>query len=445
MATPPLTMDDHETDASSFSYVPSCFPDDICFHIMLFLELNSIKHCVLISKQWNLMARKIPISVDMSYKIEKLEHCLKLLSRSKLHWNMTSLDLTKNSLDTNSSVWIEIFMNSHYISSLKQLNLNYNYDMGDPCFTMIAKSTKFQNLQVLKASTCGITDFSVQVLAQNAAMSNLRELYLNRNDITESGVKALSTSTIMSQLQVLDLYCKRIGPNGAQHLALAPFKLRELHLLACEIQDDGAIAIGKSPQMCNLTLLDLQANSIETVGASALLGSEYMKNLTSLNLSENKLGKSIGMIIASNLSNLTYLHLGDSKIGEEGAISIVSSPNMSNLTFLSLCHNSLGADFASTLASSVHISKLQKLDLYYNNLGDSGATSLASSAYLKSLTFLDLAYNTIGNEGVLSIALSRNLPSLKRLILANNNFTYTGEDALKQSRYAAFTLMDELY
>ncbi|KAG2383461.1 hypothetical protein C9374_004132 [Naegleria lovaniensis] len=265
---------DHSLDESLASYAPSCFPDEVCLQIMSFLELDTIHHCFLVSKQWSWIAREIPISPNLK-RLGNLERRLKLMSKCHC-MNITSLDLSQQFIGTSSTRALQNIVRSEYASRLKELNLNDNYrKVGDEAFQRIAKSTALQNLEILSANGCNITDSGVIALSQSATLSKLRELRLMGNQISEYGVRSLSTSKSMSNLQVLDLSHSWIGPKGAEYLAQGNAKFTELHLLFGHIEDRGAMAIAQSPQMCNLTILNLDANSIENAGALALAGSEF--------------------------------------------------------------------------------------------------------------------------------------------------------------------------
>ncbi|KAG2373400.1 hypothetical protein C9374_012139 [Naegleria lovaniensis] len=387
------------SNSSVNSYTPSCFDDDLCVYIMSFLEFDTIKVCFFVSKQWNMMARKTPVSLMMRYNYHNgLEKRLELMSKCQ-HVNITSLDLGQNSIEKPSA--IKNIVQSKIASRLKVLKLDYNYSLRDSALSLITTSTKLTNLQVLNVNHCNITDIGVEALAQSVIMSNLRELHLQGNDISEKGARALSTSKFMSKLQILHLgYFKmeitRIGSKGAHYLAHGNSKFTELYLSFCDIGDSGAIEIGKSPHMSNLTVLNLRSNNIGNEGAMALIGSDYLTTLTFLDLSGNRLEKSGAKLIALKLSNLTTLRVGSNEIQEEGAISIVTSPHMSNLTCLSMSYNSLGVNFAEKLASSPYLSKLKSLDLCGNQLGDEGTIIIASSGEnLKNLTQLvhELSHN----------------------------------------------------
>ncbi|KAG2379426.1 hypothetical protein C9374_006543 [Naegleria lovaniensis] len=408
----------HDHDDDHNLTLSNCIPHEICFHIMTFLDMDTLIHkCFLISKSWNVMARKIPLSVlDMGSPIEQAHDRLKLLSNCQQLMNITFMDLSRGR---------EI------------------HDKTDDIFKELATCTTLQNLKVLHA--CGhLSDIGLQALAQSSYMSNLRELRLlfGNDGITEYGIQILSTSPMMRHLKILYLCDSKISPRGVQHLVQANFKLTELQLPQSDtdavgsVGNGGAIAIGNSPQMNHLTILNLENNAIEDEGALSLIRSEHMKNLTSLDLSSNlNLSKAVAMLIASTMKHLTHLTLGYTNIGEEGAIAIVTSPHMSNLTFLSLEGLRLGEVFAMKLASSSYCSKLKELHLFYNYLGDSGAQHIASSEYMKNLTSLYLGNNNIGDSGAKSIASSEYMKNLTNLSLCYNHISDDGAMCISSSIY----------
>ena len=155
-----------------------------------------------------------------------------------------------------------------------------------------------------------------------------------------------------------------------------------------------------SPHLTNLThlSLDFGGNRIGDAGVQALAGSPQLKNLTRLELGVNRIGEAGARALAASthLTNLTHLDLGNNQISEAGARSFADSQHLTNLTDLYLGNNQIGDAGVQALAAGPHLTNLTRLDLENNQISEAGAQALADNPRLENLSHLDLGGNRIG-------------------------------------------------
>lgn len=210
-------------------------------------------------------------------------------------------------------------------------------------------------------------------------------------------------------LAELRLFGADLGPEGARHLARAPFlpRLRSLALSVTHLGTQGMLALLAAP-LVELQHLEITAERM-TVGAiKALAQSPYLSNLRSLTLSEDQMG------------------LGPMK-------ALARSPRLGQLDRLDLQGNHLEDECVTLLAQSPYVAALRDLNLSRNRMGKSGAAALANSA-IANLGVLDLGYNGIGTEGLLALLPWLERQRLVHLDLGNTFFDSNGIAALAQSR-----------
>ncbi len=134
---------------------------------------------------------------------------------------------------------------------------------------------------------------------------------------------------------------------------------------------------------------------IEAIGASPVL-----RRLSSLSLYWNQIGMNRARVFLAspNLVNLTTLDLDDNSIRLDG-LRALTAADMPRLRHLNLRANVLGDEGAAILAASPFLSRVRKLGLAYNGIGDAGAAALAASPHLRALTLLDVRHNRLTDAG----------------------------------------------
>lgn len=192
----------------------------------------------------------------------------------------------------------------------------------------------------------------------------------------------------------------------------------------------------------NLTSLDLENNKkIEIKDIQAIVTSPNMCQLTSLNLGGTDIGSKVVEVIVNskNMSKLEFLDLRGNAIGLEGVKAIVTSPNMMNLTSLGLRSNYIDLEGVKAIVNS--ILKLTSLDLSWNHIGLEGAEAIAISPNMSELTSLVLSHSDIGLKGVNAIIESEymlNLTSLNLVLTA-------GPEEIKTILFSKLSKLSKLY
>ena len=326
--------------------------------------------------------------------------------------SLEKLWLNGNHLGPSTAVVINALKE---ISSLKQLNLNYNKSRSEELASVISSVVaKNKSMEKLLLSDNGLNDDGVIRIAESLCKhSKLKTLNLQNNNITEKAAGALA-SVISSNSGLEQIYL------GNNQLQLGVIKIaRELKKLS------------------TLKVLDLISNGMtEQVVDELVAAIRINKSLEKLWLNNNHLRSSTVVVVndLKEISSLTELYLNDNtdRIKELApAISSVLAKNKL-LGKLSLRDNGLNDDGVIKIAQSLcKHSKLKALNLQNNNITEKAAEALAS--VISSNTELQKLY--LGNNqlqlGVIKIARGlKNISSLKVLDLSNNNITEQAADEL---------------
>jgi len=144
--------------------------------------------------------------------------------------------------------------------------------------------------------------------------------------------------------------------------------------------------IANSSIMKQLTHLDLDGCEIPNV--LDILRSANAKNLQTFSAFSNQIEEGMDVFLSPNVENLTSLDLEYNYIGNEGAITIANSPYLKNLKKLSLALCMIGDEGAKAIANSPNLSGLNTLYLQENNIVD--VTCIEKSKYLTNLTDVHL-------------------------------------------------------
>jgi len=214
-----------------------------------------------------------------------------------------------------------------YATNLTDLDLNWNYGLGD-----ISAVSSLINLTYLSIQGCQISDISVV-----SSLSKLKSLALGANLIND--VNAVSGLTNLTKLY---LWSNQINDISA----LSDLSdLTGLNLQRNKIENISAIST-----LTKLQWIYLDENKIEDI--SAISGLKALKTLV---LSENQIAD---ITAVSELSSLTTLKLASNKITDCNSLE-----NLGNLTLVELQENQI-----RDISELSHLANLTRLYLYGNPL-----------------------------------------------------------------------------
>jgi len=185
------------------------------------------------------------------------------------------------------------------------------------------------------------------------------------------------------------------------------------------LDDEGALALARSPYLANLELLDLARNRLTGAGLAAIAGGRW--RLKELALADNviELGQvPIAQVFgAPALAGLEVLDLAGVTATPKDVKLFVGGPHLANLRELDLERSHLGKEGAAALCDAFALPSLRRLRLERNSLCDAGALAIAGCARLAKLTTLEAGHNLIGKKGGTALATSAHLAGLERLTL----------------------------
>ncbi len=291
----------------------------------------------------------------------------------------------------------------------------------------------------------GWKDISYTIdIAGVVALRHLRqigELILSSLRLNGEQVRAIASSPNLENLTSLDLGYNAFGPRGAQLLARSTTlgRLRTLNLAGCQLGDEGVVALAGSAHLSRLTSLELRGNAISAAGAAALAGSPHLQDLQTLLLEDNALGP-IGaqeLVDTEQLRALQTLDLSRNGLGAEPIPSLARSPVLAHMTSLKLNHNNLTGASLRHLAGSPHLGNLEILELDGNGIDAAGILALTGSDTVKQLTALSLAENNLSDAAFKALAKWPGLAHLKKLVLRKNVGGPAGIQALTTSPFLA--------
>lgn len=238
---------------------------------------------------------------------------------------------------------------------------------------------------------------------------------------------------------------------GDQHLSGSPetgITLDEQHVL----DDDGAIAISRCPNLAALNSLTLGSGTIGPPGVEALVNSPYLSGLVSLSLHGHPVGDE-GLAHLSRspfASRLLELDLRNTEVGDEGlqAFFAASPSRLRRLCLGSYGSHRVTADGLSTLircesftdisdlilegipltpehirslANNPSFASLRGIHIGLSNFDDRMAEELAASPYVRNLRSIDLQNNRVGTRGIAALARSAVLDTVTSLGFYNNS------------------------
>lgn len=211
------------------------------------------------------------------------EEVARILQKSKI----TSLRLLGNDIGESGG---EALAQAVANSALTELDLSFNYDMGQAAVLALANALPASKLVSLKLNSAEIRDESAIAIFKALPATPLTHLSLEANRIGDAAAIAIGEVLADSRLIHLDL-----SVNG--------------------IKDDGAIAIARALPQSGLVNLNFRANDIRDAGALAIFNELPQSCLKHLNLGWNKIGayRTTAAAIANAIpgSKLEYLNISE--------------------------------------------------------------------------------------------------------------------------------------
>jgi len=198
-------------------------------------------------------------------------------------------------------------------------------------------------------------------------------------------VARLATSPHLAGLRRLRLARAPLGPAGAEALAGARFRLRELSLWTSPVEEEGAAALAAAPALDGIEHLGMVHCRVGVAGARAIGAAPGLGQLRALDLRQNRLGQRGGVAFAegARLTALETLSLWGAGIGDAGAAALVDSPVAARLARLNLRSNAITDAGAARIAAAPALASLRQLNLNHNDIGDNGFAALAASPSLR--------------------------------------------------------------
>ena len=299
-----------------------------------------------------------------------------------------------------------------------------------------------QSLSLYGTDLCsGITDIST-ILVQ---CSKMRELHLVCCNINSDGAHMLARGLATTSLDVLDLSSNNIGPNGMKSIA-DNVLCKELFFNDCNIGPEGAMHLARSILLKPvLAFLNLVNNCIDSISIIKLAeGLSYCVSLQGLILMHNDVGYNGAIALAQRLQhcpNLKNLNLASCNLGGDGIVRLAEQfHSWTSMKYLSLSDNGLGSQMFLISGGIQQLVYLQGLCLSNNSIDNAAATALAEGIQRCSLLHtLIVSKNLIGSGGASVLAESMKCERIKYLDFSNNLL----DDACIQS-LGALVLTSEL-
>ena len=269
---------------------------------------------------------------------------------------------------------------------------------------------------------------SFKEISSILVQTQLKELFLIQCNIDSEGADILAGGLTATSLDTLNLSSNNVGPNGMKSIA-DNIICKELILHNCNIGPDGAMHLAHSILLKPvLTTLNLAGNGIDSISTIALAeGLNHCCNLQELNLSLNNIGYDGAVALAQCLQscfNLRRLALYSCKLEGDGIARLAEQfHSWTNMELLHLSDNGVISEGDMFIISGgiqqLHL--LQELYLANNSIDNASATVLAEG--IQSCPLLHTIYiskNLICSCGARVLAQSMKCSKINYLDFSNN-------------------------
>jgi Ran GTPase-activating protein (RanGAP) involved in mRNA processing and transport len=203
---------------------------------------------------------------------------------------LASLDLQGNAhLTGRGAIAIA---HSRALPALEALDLRDNQVSADGLWAL-ANSKALPHLADLGLSGNPLGDAGARSLASSPLLprqlARTGTLDLRGAGLGPAGVQALVSGDHLRPVVVLNLNRNQIGDAGVIALSVADLRrLRELHLAANAVTDEGAAALATAPFFGRLRTVDFADNLLSPGGPVALMSSPYWNWRTVIDVSDNR-------------------------------------------------------------------------------------------------------------------------------------------------------------
>jgi len=288
----------------------------------------------------------------------------------------------------------------------------------------------------LDLSENALPDRALTSLARCPAWPSLERLNLYRGLYEAPGMRALASAPIARSLRSLNLSrCHTIKAAGLRALLRSEHLtgLRELNLAECQVGSRVIKDLFAYPWQ-GLERLDLSSNDLTAAGVRHVAGSLRMATVRSLNLGGNHHVNDDGAVALArspHLGALVALDLGFWELRARGVRALAEAPWMKQMRRLELCGFTASAAGLEILAGA-EMPALRWLDLCYSHLGDEDLRPLLGAAWLPRLTFLELGNNELTAAGAKMLAEADGLEGLVSLNVTYNEIGDEGKKVLRR-------------
>lgn len=261
-------------------------------------------------------------------------------------------------------------------------HINREHPIDLATITLLATSEKLAKITTLDLTGSPIGAEGLRPLLSSPHIKGLRRLYLDNTQIGDEGCKLLSTATSIKALEELRLAHNQITAEGLRALLNAPFlhDLEALHLEENPLKDEGASFLGGAnlPKLKTLLLMWTECGAS---GAKALAQASWLRRIRHLSLSNNPLEDDGAVALSkSPLSEIETLSLGWTRLTDTGATALANASWGATLSSLDLRGNQIGEAGALALSNAKQWQNVKHLQLRYNPL-----TPKAEKALLRAL------------------------------------------------------------
>lgn len=225
--------------------------------------------------------------------------------------------------------------------------------MGDGVEVVLNEITTAEVANLVSLTVEGGNGGRAAEVIASAPFTSLSSLNVGR--LTESGIRAIAVSPDLGNLTHLNLLASPIGDRGMVALCRSRLadSLRSVEFPNTGISDVGVMALAKSPLFGHMhgPRLNLMMNRIGDDGLKALVSSENLLRFRELVLRENVVGdEGVEALAASPFAaNLAFLDFWRNRITDRGAFALAKSPHLNKVVDLSVKENAVSAAGAAAL------------------------------------------------------------------------------------------------